>query len=97
MAETHIAAAVVLWHGARRVNEEILDNTAVQLATDNYAPNNKTTTTSEIVAQMRPKRRVDDRTVEKGMAEQLELALQARQPSAEAIALLCAALQESLY
>ena len=50
LAETHIAAAVVLWHGARRVNEEILDSTAVQLATDNYAASSKTTTTSEIVA-----------------------------------------------
>ena len=40
MAETHIASAVVLRHRAR-VNEEILDGNAVQLATDDYAESSK--------------------------------------------------------
>ena len=56
---THTTTAVELWRRARLVNEEILDSNAVQRATDNYAERSKTTSTSEIVAQMRPKRKAD--------------------------------------
>ena len=57
MAGAHIAASVVLWHRAGQINEEILDSSAVQLATDNY--DERIRATSEIVEQMRPKREVD--------------------------------------